>query len=248
MFNISTDVPYTRFLARLHQSMTFEWYMEVGCRTGRSFAAVRGKTIAVDPFFRIKNDVISEKPALLLLQKKSDDFFASGLLESIGVKLSFSFLDGMHLMEFLLRDFMNTEKNSLPGGVIALHDCCPFSFEMTTRDVENAPRDAWTGDVWKLIPILKKHRPDLKITVLGCKPTGLVFVHNLNPESKVLHSKYDEIVSEWQDPTLEEYGVSKFNETFSYTPCESFVDGGYEIFDKVRLSVDSVAKPEFVSP
>ena len=85
---------------------------------GRSFADVRGKTIAVDPSFRIDSNVIKDKPALHIFQQTSDDFFDSGFLKAARAKLSFSFLDGMHLFEYLLRDFINTEKNSHPDSVI----------------------------------------------------------------------------------------------------------------------------------
>lgn len=72
------------------------------------------------------------------------------------MKLSVSFLGGMHLFEYLLRDFIGTEKNSTKNSIILLHDCCSFDHTMTTRDLECIPRFAWTGDV------------------LDCKPTGLV--------------------------------------------------------------------------
>ncbi len=248
MFKVPQDMRYIRFLKAIHSQMVFDWYMEVGCRNGRSLEHVRGKTVAVDPFFLITANVIREKPALLVLQQTSDDFFESGFLKSLGVELSFSFLDGMHLMEFLLRDFIHTERNSKRGGVIALHDCCPFNHEMTTRNVDDAPSDAWTGDVWKLIPILQKYRPDLKIDILGCRPTGLVMVHNLSPESDVLAEHYDEILADWQHLTLEEYGVDTFYNAFDYVPVGDVVDGDYQMFKDVRLSPETVPKPEFRSP
>ena len=167
-------MPYYRFLSRLHASTLLDWYLEVGCREGLSFAPVVGKTIAVDPFFRAEINIINRKPELHVFQAKSDDFFASGFLARNGIRLSAAFLDGMHLFEYLLRDFMNTEAQSDPKGVIMLHDCVPYSFEMTTRDLENLPKGSWTGDVWKLIPILQAWRPDLMLTVLDCRPTGLV--------------------------------------------------------------------------
>lgn len=102
--------------------MLFDWYLEVGCRSGRTFGPVRGKTIAVDPYFRIETNVIGPKPALHILQQTSDDFFASGFLKAMKIKLSFSFLDGLHLFEYLLRDFMGAEANSHKNGVIAMHD------------------------------------------------------------------------------------------------------------------------------
>jgi len=160
-FNKPEDLRYVRCLRNIHQANLFDWYMEIGCRNGRSFEPVRGKTIAVDPFFKITTNVIGQKPALMCFQQTSDAFFESNVLDALNAKLSFSFLDGMHLMEFLLRDFINAERNSHAGGVIAMHDCCPFDYEMTTRNVDDAPASAWTGDVWKLIPILQKYRPDL---------------------------------------------------------------------------------------
>lgn len=248
MFNAPSDRRYIPFLRDLHRNVLFDWYMEVGCRTGRGFADVRGKTIAVDPFFRIESNVIGQKPALHVLQQTSDDFFASGFVTAIGARPGFSFLDGMHLMENLLRDILHTEKISHPGGVIALHDCCPFTFEMTTRDVDNAPTDAWTGDVWKLIPILQKYRPDMTITVLGCRPTGLVLLSNLDPDNRVLADCYDAILAQWQSVTLEDYGTSRFYDCFDYTPCAEIEAGNYALFDRVRLSEHAALTPQFISP
>ncbi len=247
-FKRPDDMRYVRFLKRLHRRVMFDWYMEIGCRTGRTFAHVRGKTIAVDPFFRIETNVIGVKPELHLFQRTSDEFFASGSLSALGVRLGFSFLDGMHLAEYLLRDFINTEKHSHPGGVIALHDCCPYSYKMTTRDVGNAPKDAWTGDVWKLIPILQEHRPDLTVTVLGCRPTGLVLISGLDPDNRTLESGYEAIVRDWVDVTLEDYGAQRFYGRFDYVQCAEIEAGGYALFDEVRLSDQAASRPRFVSP
>jgi hypothetical protein len=239
---------YTRFLDQLHSERLFNWYMEVGCRTGRTFAAVRSKTIAVDPFFLTENNIIYSKPALHVFQTKSDDFFESGFLKKLGVKLSFSFLDGMHLFEYLLRDLMNTEANSAGDGVIALHDCCPASNEMTTRDLDNLPKRAWTGDVWKLIPILQEYRPKLKITVLDCKPTGLVLISGLEPKNTVLAKNYDAILAKYMDVTLENFGPEKFYSSFEYTNARGFRDAGYPLFDKCSIANELALNPTKVSP
>jgi len=53
----------------------------------------------------------------------------------------------------------------------------------------------WTGDVWKVLPVLKQYRKDLSITLLDCAPTGLVLVSNLNPESTVLADAYNDIAA-----------------------------------------------------
>jgi hypothetical protein len=243
MFIRAEGKQYTRFLDNLHRTHLFDWYLEVGCRSGRTFGPVRGKTIAVDPYFRISDDVVGNKPALHILQQTSDDFFASGFLAAMKIKLSFSFLDGMHLFEFLLRDFMNTEANSHEDGVIALHDCCPFSSEMTTRDLDNTPKGAWTGDVWKLIPILQDYRPDLKITVLDCKPTGLVLVSNLAPTNTVLKRSYDDILARFTDLTIEDFGIGQFAERAAMTNARSYAAEGHPDFARITLPDSSFTAP-----
>jgi hypothetical protein len=238
---------YTLFLDELHQKMVFDWYLEIGCRAGRTFAPVRGNTIAVDPFFKAEGNIITAKRRLFVFQETSDDFYSTGFLKKNGIELSFSFLDGMHLFEFLLRDFMNTEANSTADGVIALHDCVPFHAGMLTRDLDNLPRGPWTGDVWKLIPILQAYRPDLKITVLNCRPTGLVLVSNLNPKSTKLKQSYDRIVKEWVDVDLVDYGVGRFFDAFESVDATTFAESGYPVFDKVRRDPEVVATPSRVT-
>ncbi len=239
---------YARFLDQLHSATLFDWYMEIGCRTGRTFAPVRSKTVAVDPFFLAETNIIGTKPALHLFQTTSDAFFDSGFLKKNGIKLSFSFLDGMHLFEYLLRDFISTEANSTPDGVIALHDCCPASNDMTTRDLENLPRGSWSGDVWKLIPILQEYRPRLKITVLDCKPTGLVLVSGLEPKSTVLAKNYDRILSQYTGLDLAGFGPDRFYASFDYTDARSFRDDGYPLFAASRLDAGTALHPTKVSP
>ena len=240
---------YSKFMERLHQSLLFDWYLEVGCRSGRVISGVRGKTIAVDPFFRVDTDVIGSKPSLHVFQQTSDDFFASGFLEAMNIQLGLSFLDGMHLFEYLLRDIIGAERASHPHGVIALHDCFPFNFEMTTRDLNNLPKGPWTGDVWKIIPILREYRPDLKITALDAVPTGLVLLSGLDPNSTVLSDAYGDIVKRYFAETLESFGVARFNELIDYTTTTTFMDdGGYKLFQPVRLPEDMALAPKKVTP
>lgn len=247
-FRQATGINYRRYLTAVHRGAPFDWYLEVGCRNGKTFAPSRSKTIAVDPFFKVDMNVIGTKPALHVFQQTSDDFFASGFLKAMKAKLSFSFLDGMHLFEYLLRDIINTEAQSHPGGVIALHDCVPFSHEMTTRDIADLPGGAWTGDVWKLIPILREHRPDLRIDVLDCKPTGLVLLSGLKPGSRILPRAYDRIVEDWTDVTLRDYGLDRFHDAFDMVSAAGDLSSGLTRFDHLRLDETVAITPEFVTP
>jgi hypothetical protein len=239
---------YTRFLDHMHAECLFDWYLEVGCRSGRSLSPSRSRTIGVDPYFQIEANVIGVKPALHIFQTTSDAFFASGFLKAAGIRLSFAFLDGMHLVEYLLRDFMAAEAASAPGAVIALHDMVPSSLQMTTRDLANLPRGSWTGDVWKLLPILQRFRPDLKITVLDAKPTGLVLVSNLDAKSRVLPKAYDAILGEYRDLDLNSFGVDRFFASFDFTGTRAFAAADFPDLARCRLPSAKALSPQWASP
>jgi hypothetical protein len=248
MYNKPLGMQYRRFLSTLHSSCLFDWYLEIGCRSGESFAPVRSKTIAVDPFFRAEINIIGSKPALHVFQATSDDFFAGGFLQKNDIRLSLAFLDGMHLFEFLLRDFLNTEAAMDPNGVILLHDCVPYGQKMTRRDLDNLPDGAWTGDVWKLIPILQQWRPELTITVLDCQPTGLVCVSGLDPTNRILAENYDRIVADFTDMDIKQFGVERFFASFEYTGARLVARKGFQIFRPVALPEDKALTPQQITP
>lgn len=247
MFKIAGGQLYLRFLANLHATRLFDWYLEIGCRDGKSFAPVRSKTLAVDPFFQADLNIIGSKPQLHIFQTTSDAFFESGYLKRNKIKLSFAFLDGMHLFEYLLRDFMHAEAAAAPGAVIALHDCVPSDADMTTRDISELRTKAWAGDVWKLLPILAEYRPDLKLTVLDCRPTGLVLVSNLDPRNTTLRDAYDDIVARYLHVTLADYGPERFGDSFAFTDARAFRDAGYPAFAKLPLDASLALVPVMVT-
>ncbi len=237
---------YVNFLSGLHSAMLFDWYLEIGCRSGASFAPVRSKTIAVDPFFRAEINIIGQKPALHVFQATSDDFFAGGFLAKNDIRLGASFLDGMHLFEYLLRDFIGTEAASDPKGVIMMHDLVPHNLAMTTRNLKGI-RGAWTGDVWKLLPILQRWRPDLTLTMLNLRPTGVLCVTNLSPGNRVLQDNYDAIVAEFLAPDLETYGVEKYFASFEYTDAVAMMEAGFPLFQPVALDPATALVPRKLS-
>lgn len=239
---------YVEILKRVHQEFIFDWYLEIGCRHGDSFADVRSKTIAIDPFFRVSRNIIESKKQLHIFQTTSDDFFEGNFLKKNEILLDCSFIDGMHLFEFLLRDFINCEANSKPTGVIALHDCVPQSFGMTVRDFSKQKGGGWTGDVWKIIPILRKYRPDLRVTVLDCVPTGLVLVDQLNPKNVTLKENYTQIVEDWSNVDLNEFGVSEFFKMAELADSKNIRNAVFPIFEAGRVSEVQFTVPTYVSP
>ena len=139
----------------------------------------------------------------------SDAFFKSFAAEAIlGGKVEFAFLDGLHLAEFLLRDFINTERVCRANSVIAIHDCFPLDVPMARRH-ETGPAvvrsgrypDYWTGDVWKFMAALRIYRPALQVYVVDAQPTGLVLVTGLEPQSTILQDNYYNIVNGFRAAT-----------------------------------------------
>ena len=84
--------------------------------------------------WRRNRDVIGTKQRAFFFQMTSDAFFADhdlALFFPRGVDLAF--IDGMHRFEFLLRDFINTERRCHARSIVLLHDCLPRNCRMAER-------------------------------------------------------------------------------------------------------------------
>jgi len=212
-----SGVGYIEFLNALHTHLTPRSYLEVGTSTGASLAVAGCDTIAVDPRFALRGCASGKRTRTFFFQMTSDDFFATeNAATLLGRPVDMAFLDGMHLFEYLLRDFIGAEAACHPGSLILLHDCVPSNTRMALR--QPVPGDSsegdtagwWTGDVWKLLPILREYRPDLRLHVLDCPPTGLVAITGLDPASSVLADRYDEIVDQHAGSVLDEGRLKSF--------------------------------------
>jgi hypothetical protein len=200
---------YIDFMSKLSFRRNTQRYLEIGVSRGHLLAKIFAETaVAVDPLFDINVNILAHKKRMFMYQLSSDAFFKDvDAISSLGGSPDIAFLDGMHLFEFLLRDFYNTEAICDPSSVIIIHDCLPLNEAMIHRDLETAVKlgqnspfpGYWTGDVWKLIPILRHYRPDLRLTFVNCPPTGLVCVSGLDNKSRVLHDQYYEIVDKFRN-------------------------------------------------
>jgi hypothetical protein len=206
-----SGVLYTQFLQALHTYLTPRSYLEVGTSKGMSLAFAGCDTIAVDPQFQIEVSATGNRTRTFLFQMTSDDFFATQSAPALlGRPVDMAFLDGMHRFEFLLRDFIGAEAACHPRSLILLHDCVPSNTRMALRQPvlgdssEGDTAGWWTGDVWKLLPILREYRPDLRLHVLDCPPTGLVAITRLDPASSVLADRYYEIVDQYAASVLDQ--------------------------------------------
>ncbi len=219
-----SQVPYLHVLSAIETRRNVQRYLEIGSRSGASIARVGCSYAAVDPEFAINADVFNTSAQMMFFQQTSDDFFASGVLKSMGWVPDFAFIDGMHLFEFALRDFMNAEKLMEPGGVICLHDVCPFNYEMTTRDDGALERiSAWTGDVWKVVAALLDVRPDLQVDVVAAAKTGLACVSQLDPNNRALDENYDALLAKYQTMELSEIGADGFYGRFQLVDPDAYI-------------------------
>ena len=186
-------VPYLHFIGTVCKTLSPRTYIEIGTNTGGSLTQIDCDAVCIDPEFRFASNPAGKRTRTLLFQMSSDDFFRCydlGALLPEGVDLAF--LDGMHRFEFLLRDLINIETYCGNRSLVLLHDCLPTNPRMAERtprhekDEDLTTRHSWTGDVWKLLPILKKYRPDLRIHLIDCPPTGLVAITNLHAKNTIL--------------------------------------------------------------
>ncbi|MEO6207239.1 MAG: class I SAM-dependent methyltransferase [Candidatus Limnocylindrales bacterium] len=202
------------FLRELHALTRPRNYLEIGVNDGKSLALSRVPTIGVDPAFKITVPIHCD---VQLIKATSDAFFARKdpirhLRSSrdprknvrrgrplfgawIGkTTVDLAFIDGLHLFEFALRDFMNIERLTGPSSVVVMDDMLP-------RNVDEAARDRhtgeWAGDVYKVIPVLREFRPDLVLIPVDTTPTGVLVVLGTDATSTVLRENYDEIIARW---------------------------------------------------
>jgi len=188
---------YYDWLQLFHQWLRPVRYVEIGLGHGRSLALAGPDTraIGIDPyqgFWERLNYVCPHGPATLF-PLTSDDFFAQNDLRNVMERDTFDlgFIDGLHLFEQALKDFINLERYARKDSVILIHDCLPIAPIVAERE---RCTGFWTGDVWRIIPCLKSFRPDLKIMTIPTKPSGLGVVTNLDAASTVLSENYDDIV------------------------------------------------------
>ena len=180
-----------KLLKELHRTLDPRTYLEIGVHTGSSLALSRTRSIGIDPEFQISKEISCD---LQLWRTTSDEYFArvdAGAFFQ-GVPLDLAFIDGMHLAEFALRDFMNVEKFMSPAGVVLLDDMLPRNPLEAAR---HRRTKAWAGDVFKVADILRTHRPDLTLVPVNTSPTGTVLVLGLDPTSRVLEDHYDEALA-----------------------------------------------------
>jgi predicted O-methyltransferase YrrM len=157
------------FLAMLHEKLQPRGYLEIGVHTGDSLRLAKCLAIGIDP----APHLVGHFPGTTQVSRTtSDNYFSAGApaLEHIDL----AFIDGMHLFEFALRDFLNIEQYANPRTVVVFDDVLPRNQHEASRT--QCPGD-WTGDVWKVPSLLSAYRRDLILHWVDTEPTGTAVVY-----------------------------------------------------------------------
>ena len=186
---------YFRVLGRIHRHLRPRTYLEIGVSRGESLACVLPHTqvLGVDPAPRLARPTPAN---VRIYRETSDDFFArySPRAELGGQPLELAFIDGMHHFEYALRDFINVERACSASSVILMHDCYPLDERTAQREQVTG---FWSGDIWRLMLLLRTERPDLVVRTIATPPTGLGIVLNPDPNSHVLADRLDGLIAEY---------------------------------------------------
>lgn len=209
--------PYRDFICSVVARRQARSYLEVGVHNGSTLSLIGCPAIGVDPNFVLDRNPVGAKTVLHLYQMTSDKFFRDHDPRAVfGCPVDVVFLDGLHQFEYLLRDFINAERICEPGSLIMLDDCLPINLEMTERQHRRELRKDqplagwWTGDVWKVVNILREYRPDLRLLPVDVQPTGNILITNLDPGSTVLRDAYLEIMDRYSGLELDAEGFETY--------------------------------------
>lgn len=174
-------------LRKIHDDLKPNLYLEIGVQKGRSLNLARCEAIGVDP-----NPRTTAKLNQTIYPITSDKFFAT----DPQISPDLIFIDGLHLFEQALKDFINCEKISHSNTTILIDDIFPAHPAQALRERKTRK---WTGDVWKVLAILKKYRSDLSLETLDVNPTGLLIVKSLDSSNTFLNDHYDSIIDEYMN-------------------------------------------------
>ena len=177
-----------RFLEDLHRLLEPRSYAEIGVEYGASLKLAACPALGIDPAPQLSHQLAANHS--LCLATSDDYFFLWGGRDSRPA-IDLSYIDGMHQIEFALKDFMYLERSSHPGTVSIVDDIYPAHPVQGERIRRSR---YWTGDIWKIIPILRQWRPELVLAAVDTEPTGSLLVAGLDPGNDVLWNNFDTII------------------------------------------------------
>jgi hypothetical protein len=214
------------FLIDLHKYVEPRFYTEIGVEYGASLKLAQCAALGIDPAPQLSVPIA---PQHSISYTTSDDFFR--LADTSAMKsIDLCYIDGMHQIEFALKDFMNMERFCHAGSVVIVDDIYPAHPLQGERIRQSR---YWTGDIWKIIPILQLHRPDLIVMPVDTDPTGSLMVLGLDPTNNVLWDHFDSIIDHAIN-TMTEVPESIIERTEKFDPRSRLMKKVFKLIRKHR--------------
>lgn len=160
------------FLTEVQKVVAPSVYLEVGVNTGLSLATAADArfAIGVDPA-----PLVTASGNQEIFKMTSDEYFEKyGGPEHRVIDLAF--IDGMHLVEYAMRDFINIERHAWAGTIVIFDDVLPYTDSIANRV---QPPGDWTGDVWKVGSFIRAAQ--YLYAWVDTTPTGTLVVGGLHP-------------------------------------------------------------------
>lgn len=164
---------YFDLLADAHRRLEPRHYLEIGINEGHSLRLVGPDTriVGVDPTPQVSDLNHSNWE---IVPTTSEDFFRHhDVVGLLGGLVDLAFVDGLHQFEVALADVLSVERYAHARTVVLLHDVLPIDAVTSDRKRTTA---IWSGDVWKVVALLRRYRPDLSVTTLDVEPTGMAVI------------------------------------------------------------------------
>lgn len=133
---------YLEVLEEVHGALQPRAYLEIGVRHGRSLRLARGPALGVDPDPDLKVEL---PPGAEILRMTSDDFFELETERLRALAPDLVFIDGMHLFEFALRDFMHVERRVGANAIVVIDDIFPKHPSQALRNRMRVSMDRLLG-------------------------------------------------------------------------------------------------------
>ncbi len=214
------------FLVDLHKFVEPRFYTEIGVEYGASLKLAQCPALGIDPAPQLSVPIAAQHS---ISYTTSDDYFR--LADTSTMKaIDLCYIDGMHQIEFALKDFMNMERFCHAGSVVIVDDIYPAHPLQGERIRQSR---YWTGDIWKIIPILQLHRPDLIVMPVDTDPTGSLMVLGLDPTNNVLWDHFDSIIDHAIN-TMTEVPESIIERTEKFDPRARLMKKIFKLIRKHR--------------
>jgi hypothetical protein len=204
--------------------------LETGIHTGQSLTISRVPSIGIDPEFAITSELFAD---VHLARTTSDEFFArkDPLAHLPTPVVDLAFIDGMHLAEYALRDYLAVERFTTPASVVVFDDMLPRTVDEAARHRHTA---LWTGDVYKAAAALRKLRPDLIVLDVDTTKTGVVVVLAPDAAQGGVLPGYDEWLDVAMAPDPQDVPQEILTRSQAYDPERLLASSGWRKLARLR--------------